>query len=98
MEQALKTESASECQADLPRTVPKPGDLRHQVGDVNLEFLQMREAEKGGPSIHQSEDDLKGPTDDADFNVSLQSAEEEKRDLAGSCQSESKSMRTLQHE
>ena len=49
---------------------------------VNCEVEQKRKAEKDNHPTHRSEGDLKGVTDDADFDVSLQSAEEKNQELA----------------
>lgn len=52
------------------------------MSDGNLEIPPIRGAEKGGPSIHWPEDDLKDPTNEADFNVCVPSAEEEGQEMA----------------
>jgi len=67
---------------NLLKAIPWPCLLGDLLGHVNWEVKQKREAENDNHPIHRSEGDLKGVTDDADSNVSLQSAEEKNEELA----------------
>lgn len=67
---------------NLLKTFPGPTHLGDHLGHVNCEVEEKRETENDDGPIHGSEGDLKGVTDDADSNVSLQSAEGKKQELA----------------
>lgn len=67
---------------NLLKNFPRPTHLGDHLGHVNCEVKEKRETENDDGPIHGSEGDLKGCTDDADSNVSLQSAEVKKQELA----------------
>ena len=67
---------------DLLQTMSLPDLLGKQVDEGNMEVQQKKEAENGEHPVHQSEVDLKGVIDDADFHVPLQHPEEEHKERA----------------
>lgn len=68
--------------ADMLHTIALPNFLGDHVDDGNAEVQQKREMENGEYPIPPSEVDLKGVIDEADFNVPLQSPEEERPERA----------------